>query len=347
MDRVLIVDGDPGIRGLMARWAESLGWWVRAAATADEALAELARTRFDVAVAPATTSGRDGLWLAGRLRDAHVETAVVLTASTGEVDPAVEALRAGVADYLLQPFERERFRDAILRGREWTRATSDSERRRRSIALELAARRRQLASAVANLDLGTIDALRAVVAILTLRDRSTLDHSIRVAALAADLASVLGLSPSERDDLDRAALLHELPRAVVPETVLWKTGELTAEEWQLLRSQPEFAHELFRSRPGLAGAADILRALREHFDGTGYPAGLSGESIPIGARVLAAADAYDTMTHPQTHRDPLSPAEVRAELLRGRGTQFDPRAADSLLGRIRPQTDSTTGLPSG
>jgi putative two-component system response regulator len=334
MDRVLIVDDEPGIRGLMCRWAEGLGWRAHGLAAADEALAELTRNRYDVVIVPVGPANADGLWLAGRLRERQVDTAVVLTAGTGGMDAAVSAVRAGVADYLVKPFECERFREAIDRGRDWQRAAADSERRRRVVALDLTARRRQLAEAIAALDLATDDAIRAVLAILTVRDRSTYEHSLRVAALARDLGTSLGLDERVRADVERAALAHELPRAVVPETVLWKTGPLTAEEWELLRSQPEFAYQLLAGQPHLAGAAAILRAVREKFDGTGYPHGLAGDRIPVGARVLAVADAYDTMTRPQTHRDPLAPSEVAAEIAAGRGTQFDPDVADALTAMV-------------
>jgi HD-GYP domain-containing protein (c-di-GMP phosphodiesterase class II) len=160
--------------------------------------------------------------------------------------------------------------------------------------------------------------------------------------LASRLGQALGLDADASADLERAALLHDVPRAAVPETVLWKTGQLTAAEWDLLRTQPDFGLELCRSQPLLAGAAGIVRAMREHYDGSGYPAGLAGDGIPLGARILAAADAYDTMTHPQTHRDPLSPGEVASEIAAGRGTQFDPRVADSLVRLVGHPPHSAT-----
>jgi putative two-component system response regulator len=334
MDRVLIVDDEPGLRGLMCRWAEALGWRAQGVAAADEALAELTGNRYDVVVVPVGSSPADGLWLAGRLRERQVETGVVLTAGTGSMDAAVNAVRSGVADYLLKPFECERFREAIDRARDSQRAAADTERRRRSVASDLAARRQQLSEAVAALDLGTDAAVRAVLAILTVRDRSTFDHSLRVADLARRLASALGLGTALTADVERAALVHELTRVVVPETVLWKTGPLTVEEWELLRSQPEYAYRLLNGQPHLSGAALVLRAVREKFDGTGYPNSLAGDAIPVGARILAVADAYDTMTRPQTHRDPLAPSEVATEIAAGRGTQFDPQVVDALTSLV-------------
>jgi putative two-component system response regulator len=330
MDRVLIADDDAALRSLMCRWAESLGWAACGVADAEEAVDALARHRYDVAVA-AVGGAPDGLWLAARIAERHLDVALVLTAGNAAVPLAVEALRLGAADYLVKPFERERFRDALTGARDTRRAAAQGERQQRSLLTEFEVRRRQLADALAALTLTDTAGVRAVLAILTVRDRPTFDHSLRVASLALRLGRTLDLLDSAAADLERAALLHELPRAAVPETLLWKTGPLSAAEWDLLRTQPAFAADLCRGHQLLDGAAPIVRAMREHHDGSGYPAGLTGDDIPLGARLLAAADAYDTMTHPQTHRDPLPPRAVVAEIVAGRGTQFDPRVADALL----------------
>jgi len=99
----------------------------------------------------------------------------------------------------------------------------------------------------------------------------------------------------------------------------------------VLRTQPEIGYELFRGQPLLAGAAPIVLAMRERFDGTGYPRGLAGDAIPLGARVLAAADAYDTITRPVAHRVPMPPSEAASEIVDGCGTQFDPAVVAALL----------------
>jgi response regulator RpfG family c-di-GMP phosphodiesterase len=315
----------------MCRWAESLGWAACGVADAAEAADVLARHRYDVAVAAVGGGAPDGLWLAARVTERHLNVALVLTAEDAAVPVAIEALRLGAGDYLVKPFEQERFRDALTGARDSRRAVVQGERQQRSLVTELLVRRRQLSDAFAALTITDTPGVRAVLAILTVRDRPTFEHSLRVASLAQRLGQALDLPTDAAADLERAALLHELPRAAVPETLLWKTGPLTAAEWDLLRAQPAFAADLCARQVLLLGAAPIVRAMREHFDGSGYPSGLAGDGIPLGARILAVADSYDTMTYPQTHRDPLPPAAVVSEIGAGRGTQFDPQVADALL----------------
>jgi len=153
----------------------------------------------------------------------------------------------------------------------------------------------------------------------------------RVAALAVDLANAAGFAPDAMADLERAAILHEVARSVIPETILWKPGELSNDEWAILRREPELGSLLFARTPFLAPAAAVIAAMRERFDGSGYPKGTAAGAIPPGARVLALADAYDTMRRPRGHREPMTQDEAAEEVREGRGTQFDPDLADVLL----------------
>jgi putative two-component system response regulator len=334
MDRVLVVDDETGIRGLVSQWVEGLGCTPVEATSAERAVDTLAESAFDVAVCDVKLPGHDGLWLARHIRHHHPETAVVLSTGIQDIESAVGGLRAGIVDYLLKPFDRERFREAMGRAREWHRLAADASRRRRTILLELDTRRRQLTDAVTALSLTGDEAVRGLVALITVRNRPAFEHAVRVAGLACELALAAGQGPGDAADLERAALLHEVARTVVPETILWKPGELTNDEWAVLAREPEIGHGLFSANPFLAPAGEIIRAMRERFDGSGYPRGLAGDAIPAGARVLAVADAYDTMLEPRGHREPLTPAEAAQEIADGRGSQFDPAIADLLLSRI-------------
>jgi response regulator RpfG family c-di-GMP phosphodiesterase len=334
MDRVLVVDDETGIRGLVTQWVERLGCVAVEAASAEQAVQALDERSCAIAVCDVNLPGRDGLWLARHIRRRHPETAIVLATDSQDIESAIGGLRAGIVDYLLKPFGCERFREAIERAQRWHRVAADACRWSRTIELEFETRRRHLAEAVTSLRPESDEAVRGLLAVVTVRNRPAFDHALRVAGLAADLARSMGLAAGEVADLERAGLLHEVARTVVPETVLWKPGELTADDWAVLRREPEVAGQLFLGNPFLAPAAAVLRAARERFDGAGYPRGLSGPDIPIGSRILALADAYDTMTRPQGHRDPLTPSDAAREILDGRGTQFDPVVADTLLAQL-------------
>ncbi|HEY3382057.1 MAG TPA: HD domain-containing phosphohydrolase [Vicinamibacterales bacterium] len=331
MDRVLVVDDETGIRGLVTQWVESLGCTPAEAASAEQAVEAMSQTPCDVAICDVNLPGHDGLWLARHIRQFHPDTAVVLATGIQDIESAVGGLRAGIVDYLLKPFGRERFREAMDRARQWHRAAADTLRWRQSVELELQTRRRQLSDAVLRLDLSSDAAIRGALGLLTIRDRPMFEHALRVAAMAVEIANEARLSPTETADLERAAIVHEVARTVIPETILWKPGELSVEEWTILRREPDLGYELFSGIPALASAALVVRSMRERYDGTGYPQGLAGLDIPVGARILALADSYDTMIRPRGHREPLTPSDAATEIAEGRGTQFDPRVAAVLL----------------
>lgn len=331
MDSVLLVDDESGIRGLMTRWVESIGYQARQAGNAEQALEQMSDAPSAVAVCDIRLPGRDGLWLADQLRHEYPDTAVIMATGVHDVDAAVTSLRSGVVDYLVKPFGRDRLREALHRGVEFHRTSVDARQWRQSLETELGARRKQLADALSEVEITSQAALNGMLAMLTVRDRAAFDHAHRVAALATRVASALGLETAAVEEVERAALLHDIGKIAIPEAVLWKPAPLTDEEREIMRRQPQLGHEVLRNMPFLAHAADIVLATQERFDGSGYPRGLRGEHIPVGARIIAAVDAYDAMTHPRVHRDPIAPSEAIFELQRCRGSQFDPQVIDAML----------------
>ncbi|MDH4143754.1 MAG: HD-GYP domain-containing protein, partial [Acidimicrobiia bacterium] len=163
-------------------------------------------------------------------------------------------------------------------------------------------------------------------------DRFTRGHSERVRAYTAMIAGELGLTPSEANLLQWAALLHDVGKLGVPQTILNKPAPPDAAEWAVLRSHPGAgAHYLGPLREWLGEWAGAVDEHHERFDGTGYPRGLAGEDISFGGRIVAVADAYDVMTSTRAYKRPLSRMAARAELMRGSGSQFDPRVVRATL----------------
>jgi HD-GYP domain-containing protein (c-di-GMP phosphodiesterase class II) len=131
------------------------------------------------------------------------------------------------------------------------------------------------------------------------------------------------------------AMLHDIGKIAVPDTILGKPGSLTEEEWQVMRSHSESGEELIRNTPGLEHLAPAIRAEHERWDGGGYPDGLAGEGIPLVSRITFVCDAYHAMTSDRPYRSALPEDEARAELEAGAGTQFCPRCATALLDILR------------
>ena len=182
--------------------------------------------------------------------------------------------------------------------------------------------------------------LDLIMTALRLRDAQTCAHSERTARLCVSLGRGMGLGPAELLTLGLGALLHDVGKIRVPDAILHKPGRLTDEEWATMRCHPEDGRLMLEGVGFLEGAAALVVQHHERWDGAGYPAGLRGESITPGARILAVADAFDVMTHGRDYRPPVSRAAALAELERCAGSQFDPLVVSAFrrvyVARRRP-----------
>jgi putative nucleotidyltransferase with HDIG domain len=173
--------------------------------------------------------------------------------------------------------------------------------------------------------------LEALVTALEARDHETEGHTRRVVLYTMALARKLGLGDQELLDLRRGALIHDIGKLGVPDSILLKPGGLSKEEQALMQRHAVYGLRMLEGIKFLEGASGIIASHHEHYDGTGYPYGLDGEQIPLGARIFAVADAFDAMTSDRPYRRALSYAEAAEEITRGRGQQFDPQVVDAFL----------------
>ena len=175
--------------------------------------------------------------------------------------------------------------------------------------------------------------LRSLVAALDARDSETAGHSERVADLTMAIATEMGIPPYTDDwrYMSWGSLLHDVGKIAIPDHILRKPGPLTPEEWDAMRTHPKTGSEILRSVDFLIPASDIVLAHHERFDGGGYPRGLAGEEIPLGARIFMIADSFDAMTSDRTYRSAMPAEEALAEILRHSGSQFDPAAVRAFL----------------
>ena len=167
----------------------------------------------------------------------------------------------------------------------------------------------------------------------TPKDGYTAEHALEVARLSRLVGMDLGLSEEELEWLVHGALLHDLGKLIVADAILEKAGTLTEEEWALIKRHPEVGARMIEPLESLSGALPMIRHHHERPDGSGYPDGLEGEEIPLGARIVAAVDAYDVMLRGRLYRPKKSSAEALAELRCEAGSQFDPRVVE-VFGQV-------------
>jgi two-component system cell cycle response regulator len=174
----------------------------------------------------------------------------------------------------------------------------------------------------------------ALLQVLHEREPDLRDHVGDVAELALRVGIRLGLKSEAVDDVRRAAELHDVGKSAVPDAILSKPGPLDEREWEFVRQHTLVGERILRAAPALASVAKLVRSSHERFDGSGYPDGLAGQTIPLGARIVSACDAWDAMTTTRPYRQALSRREALTELRRCSGTQFDPTVVRALCAEV-------------
>jgi putative nucleotidyltransferase with HDIG domain len=330
MHSVLVVDDEPFLRDIARLWVESAGYAVRDAASAEEGLEEMGRAAADIALCDISMPGHDGVWLASRIRESFPTTAIVIATSLPDVEIAIASLRNDVVDYLLKPFDRARLSEALALASDWHCAAAAGAGLHQALRDRLRSRRASVAAALAEVQETEETALEGLIGMLQLHDQDGRGHATRVARLALALAYELGVESDTLTALERGALLHDIGKLDMPASILSKPAPLTDTEWRVMRTHPRVGYEMVSRQARFADAAEIVLSHHEAYDGTGYPRGIGGEDIPLAARILTVADAYDSMTQPHIQRPPMPPALAVSEIERCSGRQFDPICAEAL-----------------
>ena len=176
--------------------------------------------------------------------------------------------------------------------------------------------------------------------LLDLKDLNTGVHSTRLAEWALHVAGELGLDEGCLSDIEVAALLHDIGKIGIPDSILQKPAKLTDEEYSLMKKHPEYGWAVLRHVPGMERASLVILHHHESYDCKGYPAGLKGEEIPIGSRIVCVIDAFDAMVSSRPYREGMPFEEAERRLLAARGTQFDPEVVDRFLPLARAEMSS-------
>ena len=334
--RILVVDDDAGVRQLLTLCLSQEGYAVTEAEQGQAALELLAATPFDLVISDVRMPVMDGLDLLDGIRARHIRVDVLMLTACDDVPMAVSAMKLGALDYILKPFDlddlRGRIQQALSRRVVGVEQETPSEApRAEELRTALDEQTRQMLRMLRQMDEASEGMLEALVTALDAREHETHSHSQRVARFAVHLAQALGLGGPFLTVLWRGALLHDIGKIGVPDRILMKPGTLSAEEWAEMRMHPIIGARILESIEVLRPAAEIVLCHHENFDGSGYPRGLGGADIPLGARIFSVVDSFDAMISPRSYRTRLSLPAAREEMLRCSGSQFDPEIVGRFL----------------
>jgi putative two-component system response regulator len=334
---ILIVDDEESIRHLL-RIQLGSRYACAQAASADDAIKLLRMRTFDLVLADITMPGTSGLDLCLHVSTTYPDTVVLMVSGLSDIQSAIRAMQHGAFDYILKPFDLAQVALSVERAMDYHSLLSFKHNHERK--LEETVRRRTEELHSLNVDLNDMfeilysnyrATLHSLAKAVETKDVETRGHAERVVAYCLTLGRRLGLSERDLIALEQGALLHDIGKIGVRDSILLKAGPLTDDQWIEMRAHIDHGLGIIEGIDFLTGARAVIGQHHEKFDGSGYPRGLAGDSIHIHARIFAVADAFDALTSDRPYRAACAYPAACKEIIASSGTHFDPRVVDVFL----------------
>ena len=331
-DRILVVDDEEAIREIVSAILTAAGYTCQQAGSGIEALALLNSGEvFELMLSDLMMADLDGIGLLERTKEKFPDMPVVMVTAVHDISVALAAIRNGAYDYLLKPFEREQLLNAVARALENRRLKVENRTYQTNLESLVEARTDQLQEALRDLERSYDNTLQALGDALDLKDAETEGHSRRVTAFTIAIAREMGVPREQILIIARGAFLHDIGKMAIPDKILFKPGKLDDDERAIMREHCYHGYQMLRKIPFLVEACDIVYSHQEHYDGSGYPRGLKGNEIPLGARIFSVADTLDAIISNRPYRPAKSLTAARKEIQAWSGRQFDPEVVEVFL----------------
>jgi response regulator RpfG family c-di-GMP phosphodiesterase len=351
-NHILVVDDEPWIADIVAQQLEQQGFRADTSSDSTQVMDRIASGHHDLVVLDVKMPPPSGMELLGRIQRRYPHLPVLMLTASRDTRLAVRAMQEGATDFIVKPHEPALLLSSVQRAIDHGNTTRKRaqvhrllEQRVQQQAQQLAVQSRQLAAMIERALLVDQAMLSALEAALDARDQSAPGHCRRVAGLAVRVGRRLGLDEKALVSLERGARLHDIGKLGIPDAILLKPGPLASEERQIVQRHPEIGYQIVSHIESLRDAVPIILYHHEHWDGSGYPHGLEGETIPLLARVFSVVDAFDAQSQARPYNAEPSVSKALASIQRLRGSWFDPCAVDALLALsgeldLPDQTDS-------
>ena len=339
--RVLVVDDDEHSGRFIQCILEPQGYVVIGLPTSAAARQYLDENPnfFDVAIMDLARGAENNLQLLDCLQSQDRHLIKIVIADETSVEITVESLRLGAYNFVQKPIIPQQLLSVVASAIAYRQLLQENARYQLHLEDMVREKSVALSDALAKVKQSYDFTLEALAAVLDARERITGQHSQRARKFTLLLARELGLPPEELEEIGRGALLHDIGKIGISDEILLNINSLNSDQQQIMYRHPEIGHTIISATPFLSKAAEIVLAHHERFDGKGYPRGLRGKEIPIGARIFAVIDAYDAMRSTRPYRKSMKPADAVAEIQQNAGTQFDPDIVTVFL-RCQPLIES-------
>jgi putative two-component system response regulator len=334
-ETLLIIDDEAAIRKLLCSKLSGEGYQCEEADGAEHALSVLAARPAALAMLDVKMPGKSGIELLPEIRAGYPDTAVIMATAINDITVAIECLKQGADDYICKPFNLDEVSLSVQRALE-----------KRHLKLEireyqqyLEERIEEQTAEIRKIFLGAIEAL---VTALEAKDKYTGGHSRRVTDIALALGKELGLSVRDLEDLRWGSLLHDIGKIAVDQVIQNKPGRLAPEEYEHIMTHVHFGAEIVRPLVNKK-ITEIIEHHHDRYDGGGLHQVMTGDEIPLGARILAVADSFDAMVSDRPYRSAMPMMEIVDEIRRCTGTQFDPAVVTAFLNTVALTAETDRG----
>lgn len=340
MMKVLVVDDEETIRLALRKFLRSRGFEVEIAASGEAALRLAEEHSFTLMLCDVRMPGMTGVDLVPKILATDPDIAIIMLTAVNDAATATEVLSSGATDYLMKPVELADLQQALDRA--LTKRSGFIEQRRveKLIREEVALRTAELEQEKESLRLMTVSIAETLINAMEAKDVYLRGHSQRVGKLAGEIAEELSLEPQACDEIRLAGRLHDVGKIGIREAILNKPEALTPEEFEHVKAHVKIGMDILAPLPHIKTSLSYLEHHHEKWDGGGYPAGIKGEAITLGGRILSAADTYDALTSKRAYREPLAPEAALQHLASEVGMHLDETVFRALEKVIRRRVAS-------
>ncbi len=333
MNSILIVDDEPIVRATLQRRLSAEGYSCDEARNASEASERLRQSPVDLVILDIRMPGKSGVELLPEIAARYPDTVVVMATAVADTGVAIQCLKQGAYDYFIKPLNMQEVTLGVARALERRRLELENRAYRNHLEEMVADRTEELMQTLTRLRRASLDTIQRLAQAAEYRDSETGAHIRRIGEYCRLIAQNLGMSSAEIESLSYAAPLHDVGKIGVPDNILSKPGTLDPAEAETMRRHTVIGAELLKGSDNdiIQLAQKIALTHHERWDGSGYPAGLRGTEIPLCARIVAVADAFDALVSRRPYKPPYPAAEAFQIIRKARGTQFDPDIVDAFL----------------
>jgi len=332
--RVLVVDDDAEVRHTVVRFLERRGYEVAEASSGPEGLVAVAKFRPGLVLLDINLPSMSGLEVLPEVFEVDPYVPVVMLTGAADAATATQCMREGAVDFLIKPFGLDRLGSAVAEALRRRDTLAQDREISRWLKHEVATRTRELDEARRRQEELTVSALDALVIALEEKSPYFAGRATRVADVAASVATQLGLEEAEVEQIRVAGRLRDLGMIGIREAILDKSGPLTTEEYAQVREHVYIGTRILAPFTHLGPVIQYVQYHHEQWDGQGYPEGRAGEAIPLGARIVGVAEAFDALTSPRPYQARATARQAVARVRELAGTRFDPTVVDALAAAV-------------